>query len=146
MFKATLLGNVVRDPNLASTRSGVTVCNIDVACSMKRKDANGEHRSIFVKVTAWRGLAELCARYLKKGRKVQFIGDVDAEAYMGNDGQPKVSLLMTADDVEFIGGKMDVYDQEESQEPAGGNQYRAEPKAEQDGFIAVDMGEDDLPF
>ena len=145
MFRGTIVGNVVREPRMASTKTGIAVCNIDVATYSKRKDANGEKRTIYVKVTAWRALAETCAKYLHKGRKVIFYGTIEGEAYMGNDNQAHYNLLLDADDMEMIGSQHDAEPVAE-ENLAGGNQYRPEPKAPTEGFVAVDMSEDELPF
>ena len=142
MLKATLIGNVVRDPRMASTKMGVAVCSIDIATEKRQKNEDGSKATMFVTVTAWRSLAEICGKYLKRGRKVAFYGVIDEpHVYTGNDGAPKCQLCMTADDVEFIGSKSDAI----VDENVGNNQYRQEPKTEQDGFIAVDLGSE-LPF
>lgn len=146
MLRGVLIGNVVREPRMASTKTGAAVCNLDVATDSYRREADGKRRSIYVKVAAWGNLAETCARHLTKGRKVAVHGEIDAETYMGSDGQPHYNLTMNAKDVEFIGAKTDIENLDGNTEPAGGNQYKPEPKADVEGFVAVDMNEDELPF
>lgn len=124
MNKVYLIGNVCADPQLRSTKDGIQVCSFNLAVNHKGKDKETE----FFKITSWRALADLCGKYLAKGRKVCVVGSVGASAYMGKDGKPKASIEVTADEVEFLS-------------PA------AEPQAKKDadaGFVNVD--DQELPF
>lgn len=56
----------------------------------------------YFRVTAWERLADNCAQYLGKGKKVCVIGSVSARVYTGNDGENRVSLEVTAQEVEFL--------------------------------------------
>jgi single-strand DNA-binding protein len=105
-----IVGNVGRDPELRYTQSGVAVCDFSVAVSRRWNDkASGQAReeTTWFKVSAWRALAETCAQYLAKGRQVMVTGRVSADAYMGQDGQPRASLELTALDVQFLGSRGD---------------------------------------
>ena len=133
MNKLTIIGNLTRDPELRTTQQGIPVCSFTVAVNRRK----GEE-SDFFRVTAWRGLAETCARYLAKGRKVCVIGPVSASTYQTNTGETRVSLDQTAEDVEFLSSRGD------QQETAYQNQERQAIQQEQ-GFTPVDMG-DEIPF
>ena len=98
MIKLMLIGNLTRDPELRTTPGGVSVCDFTIAVNGKKK----EDESQFFKVTAWRGLGESCAKYLSKGKKVFVTGPVSARSYKTNNGETRVSLEVTADDVEFL--------------------------------------------
>lgn len=104
MNKLTITGNLVRDPELRTVGSGINVCTFTVAVN-RRKKAEGQPEADFFRVSAWRGLAETCSKYLAKGRKVAVVGSVSAQAYMGSDGTAKASLELTADDVEFLSSR-----------------------------------------
>lgn len=104
MNKLTITGNLVRDPELRTVGSGINVCTFTVAVN-RRKKAEGQPEADFFRVSAWRGLAETCSKYLAKGRKVAVVGRVSAQAYMGSDGTAKASLELTADDVEFLSSR-----------------------------------------
>ena len=141
MVNGSLVGRLTRDPHLATTKTGKSVCNFDLACSTRDKNSDGTRRVQYVRVTVWGTLGESCGRYLHKGRMVYCIGQISSEAYMGNDGNPKSAITMTADNVEFLTNNDDP---EASQEPTPA-QIKPEARAEQEGFIAVDDS-DDLPF
>lgn len=97
---------MVRDPELKTTQTGVSVCTFTVAVNRKSKNTEGSQpEADFFRVTAWRQLGEICAKFLKKGRKVCVIGPVSASAYMSTDGKPHAGLELQADDVEFLSPK-----------------------------------------
>jgi single-strand DNA-binding protein len=114
MNRLTIIGNLVRDPELRTVGSGINVCTFTVAVN-RRKKAEGQPEADFFRVSAWRGLAETCSKYLAKGRKVAVVGSVSAQAYMGSDGTAKASLELTADDVEFLSSR----NESEGTSPAG---------------------------
>ena len=141
MNKLTIIGNLTRDPELRTTSSGVNVCDFTVAVNRRqRKDAqSGQPDADFFRVTAWRQLADLCARYLSKGRKVCVVGPVSVHTFTGNDGNTRASLEVTADDVEFLSSRNDG---EAGAYSAPAAAPAAEPQAA--GFTAVET--DELPF
>lgn len=135
MNKLCIQGNITRDPEMRATRDGVQVCTFTVA--VNRRAPKGAEQTDFFKVTAWRGLAESCGKYLMKGRKVMVWGPVGVEAYEGRDGKTRVEMKVTAEDVEFVGGR------ETGDKPqAPSAQKSEEPKKDE----WVEVTEGDLPF
>ena len=104
MNKLTIIGNLVRDPELRTTSQGISVCTFTVAVN-RRNTREGQPEADFFRVTAWRQMGENCGKYLAKGRKVCVIGSVSVSTYTGNDGSTKANLEVTADDVEFLSPK-----------------------------------------
>lgn len=100
MNKGMFIGNLTRDPELRETQNGTTVCTFTLAVNKRSQSEQPE--ADYIRVTAWRGLGESCSKYLKKGRKCCVIGEVRATAYVGNDGSPRASLEVVADEVEFL--------------------------------------------
>ncbi len=137
MNKIMLIGNLTRDPELRSTSSGVTVCSFTIAVNRRFAQQGGERQTDFFRINAWRQLGETCARYLAKGRKVAVIGELQARTYQGNDGATRMSLDVSADEVEFLSPRQ----QEESGAPAQ-RQNAAPPDLA--GF--TDIQSDDIPF
>lgn len=144
MNKLTIIGNLTRDPELRTVGSGISVCDFTVAVNRRNRsqNANGQPETDFFRVTAWRQLGETCARYLAKGRKVCVMGPVSARTYQANDGSTRVSLEVTADDVEFLTSRAE-------SEAMGGYAPAASapapsPMAQSSGFTAVET--DELPF
>lgn len=137
MNKIMLIGNLTRDPELRSTSSGVTVCSFTIAVNRRFAQQGGERQTDFFRINAWRQLGETCARYLTKGRKVAVIGELQARTYQGNDGATRMSLDVSADEVEFLSPRQ----QEEGGAPAQ-RQNAAPPDLA--GF--TDIQSDDIPF
>ena len=92
MNKATFIGNLTRDPELRSTTTGAQVCNFTIA--VNRRTKRGQPAEVdYVRVTVWRDLAEICGRFLAKGRKVACTGSVSASGYISKlDGKPGAML------------------------------------------------------
>ncbi len=99
-------------------------------------------------VIAWRQLAELCSRYLSKGRKVAVTGSIQTRTYEAKDGAKRVAWDIVAEEVEFL----------TSQSQKNSGSFGAPTSAPQDGrtdsapqhhgdyggFTEVD--DDQLPF
>ncbi len=107
MNKAFIIGNLTKAPELKTTQSGVSVCNFTVAVNRAYKDQNGERQVDFLPVVVWRGLAESCAKYLDKGRKVAVVGEIQTRSYDAQDGTKRYVTEIIASDVEFLSAKED---------------------------------------
>ena len=95
-----IIGNLTRAPEMRQTESGIPVCNFTVAVNRR---TNGERpEADYFRVTAWRGLAENCYKFLDKGKKCAVVGAVKATGYMDREGNPRAALEMTAMEVEFL--------------------------------------------
>lgn len=111
MYQYTVIvGNVGRDPEMRYTQGGTAVCDFSVAVSRKWTDQrSGEQRekTTWVRVSAWNKLAEVCNQYVKAGMRVLVTGEVDASAWIGQDGAAKATLELTAKEVKFLSRKED---------------------------------------
>lgn len=133
MNKVIIIGNLTRDPETATTGSGIQKCSFTVAVQRRFANAQGVREADFIPVVAWRQLAELCGRYLAKGRKVAVEGSIQTRSYDAQDGTKRYVTEIIAENVEFLSSRDDP---KEASAPA--------PKAAQDGFAEVD--DDELPF
>ena len=153
MNKLIIIGNLTRDPEVRTTPSGDNVTSFTVAVNRRtrRDPQSNQPDADFFRVSAWRQLGENCGKYLAKGRKVCVSGPVSARTYQANDGTTRVSLEVTADDVEFLTSRAEA-------DAMGGGSYTAPaasapaptpapaPASESQsaGFTAVET--DELPF
>lgn len=96
MNKIYIIGNVSNDPETKETKNA-SVCVFNVA-------VNNKETAIFYRVNAWRGLGEICQKYVEKGKKVAVIGDLNPRLYESK-GKTMMSLDITADEVEFLSAK-----------------------------------------
>ena len=141
MNQHMIIGNLTHDPETGTTVNGVNWCRFKVAVRKKYKRDGGPDAD-FIWVTAWRGLGDTCAKYLKKGRKVCVVGVPQASGWIGQDGQVKTQLELTADDVEFLssaaGGNNAPTDADAPPAPAGSQDAPVDP---QSGMAVVDPEE-----
>jgi single-strand DNA-binding protein len=113
MQQIQFIGNLCNDPELRQTNTGTQVCSFSVAVNRRFKDKDGNTATDFFRVTAWRGLAENCSKYLAKGRKVYVRGELQVWEYTAKDGAVKFSMDVQADEVEFLTPKSEA----EAQKP-----------------------------
>lgn len=86
--KAQVIGNVTRDPEMRQLPSGQSVANFAVATNRSFTDKEGNKRDDveFHNVVVWGKLAEICAQYLTKGKKVYLDGRLQTRSWDGQDG------------------------------------------------------------
>ena len=150
MNKVYLIGNLTRDPEMRSTSSGISVCNFSIAVNRRFKNAQtGQQETDFFNIVAWRQLAELCGRYLAKGRKVAVFGSIQTRSYEAQDGSKRTAFDIVADEVEFLSsanaGSAPSSDYHAAVSPAPVQRQQAPSYAPADsGFTQVD--DDELPF
>ena len=102
MNKVFLIGNLTRDPELTETPSGVAVCRFAIAVSRDYANADGNRETDFFNITVWRGRAENCGKYLKKGNKVAIVGSLQTRSYEDKDGIKRNVTDVVASEVEFL--------------------------------------------
>lgn len=141
MNKIVLIGNLTHDPEVRSTPNGVTVCSFNIAVNRRFAQQGGERQTDFFRINAWRQLGDTCARYLAKGRKVAVIGELQARTYEAKDGTTRMSLDVSADEVEFLTPR-------QQDDSGSGYAPRArEPQQQpQDLSGFADIQSDDIPF
>lgn len=100
----TLSGNLTRDPELRSTPSGTSVCKMRVANNRRFKDSSGNwaDRPNYFDVTAWAGLADICAQYLSKGRGVLVMGELRWREWTADDNTKRQAVEINAREVQFL--------------------------------------------
>jgi single-strand DNA-binding protein len=97
-------GRLVRDPELRYTASGTPVANFTIAVDRFPKP-DGTKDADFVRITAWKKLAETCASNLMKGRLVGVDGRLQVRTYQDKDGQNRTSTEIVAENIQFLDSK-----------------------------------------
>lgn len=89
--KVMLIGNLGADPEVRNTPSGAQVANFRVACTENWKDASGQRqeRTEWVTIVAWKGLADIAQKYLRKGSKVYVEGKLQTRQWEDKNGGGK---------------------------------------------------------
>ena len=98
-----IVGNLTNNPDVRITQSGDKVCSFGVAVN-RRRTAQGQEADFF-RITAWRGLAETCEKFLAKGRKVAVVGSVSVNVYTAQSGVTRATMEVNAESVEFLSPK-----------------------------------------
>lgn len=102
-----LAGALTKDPEMRFAPSGVAVCNLRLATNRKYKAGNGEWKEevTYVSIETWGKSAEACGEYLKKGSPVLVEGRLKFKEWKAQDGTNRSALEVSADRVQFLGGK-----------------------------------------
>ncbi|MBQ3596376.1 MAG: single-stranded DNA-binding protein [Clostridia bacterium] len=133
MNKVILVGNLTRDPELSETPSGIPVCRFAIAVSRDYANAEGNRETDFFNITVWRGRAENCGKYLKKGNKVAIVGSLQNRSYDDKDGNKRYVTDVVANEVEFLTPKSASNDSED--EPSSARRERPQLEAIDDNQL-----------
>lgn len=140
IMRVTGSGNLTRDVELRSTKSGAQVANLRVAFNTRRPDGQGgwTDKANYVDVEVWGAQAENCAKYLSKGSRVFVDGELDYQEWEDRStGQKRSTIRVRAQTVTFEGGG------------SGGPGPAARPSSDAPPLTetpsAYDAG-DDIPF
>ena len=102
MNKVWLIGNLTKDPELSETPNGLAVCKFSIAVSRDYSNSEGTRETDFFNITVWRGRAESCGKYLRKGSKVSVVGSLQTRSYEDKDGIKRSVTDVVASEVEFL--------------------------------------------
>ena len=103
-----IAGNLTRDPELRTTPSGVSVCEVSVATNRNYKDRDGvmQEEATFVEVTLWGKTAEAAAANLVKGRGILVDGRLKLDTWEDKEtGSKRSKLRVVGDRFDFTDNK-----------------------------------------
>lgn len=104
----TIMGRLVRDPELRRTGSGTPVASFTLAVDRDfGKNENGEKETDFIDCVAWRSTAEFVSKYFTKGRMAVASGKLQIRNWTDNDGNKRRTAEVIADNVYFADSKKD---------------------------------------
>ena len=134
-----LMGRLTAEPELRSTQSGTSLTRFTIAVNRYSKD--GENKTDFIDVTAWRKTAEFVSRYFHKGSMIALQGSIQTDNYTDRDGNKRKSFQIVANNVSFCGSK----DESASANPVFDQQQSHRPTDISD-FEPIDDDDYELPF
>ena len=128
MNTVILIGRLTKDPEIrVISQSETTVANFTLAVD---RPMAKEKTADFIRIVCFGKTAELCERFLTKGRQVAVHGRIQTGSYKTQSGETRYTTEVVAERVEFLGSKGDSSPKEvDSSIP--------------DGFSELD---DDVPF
>ena len=105
--KVLLIGNLGADPDMRYTPSGAGVCEMRLATNESWTDKSGQkqERTEWHRIVVWGKRAELCAKYLQKGRQCFVEGRLRTRSWEDRDGNKRYTTEIVATDVQFLGGR-----------------------------------------
>ena len=128
--RIVLIGRLTADPELRKTPNGVSVTTFTLAVDRSFTKQNGEKETDFIRIVTWRGLAENCANYLKKGRLAAVDGRLQIRSYENKEGRRMTIAEVVADNVRFLESK---------------GKHHSQPNLN-DQEETIDISDDELPF
>lgn len=127
--KVIIIGRMGADPEVKTVSGGNTVARLSVATSENWKDRDGQkqERTEWHKVVVWGKLAELCGKYLSKGRQVYVEGRLQTRSWEDQQGQKKYTTEIVANTVQFLGGTTGASRDNSQQDDFGSQDFGPEP-------------------
>jgi single-strand DNA-binding protein len=150
--KATIIGNLTRDPELAYTPKGTAVCKFGIAVNESYTDAAGQKVEVvtFHDLQAWQKPAELLAQYCRKGDPLFVTAKIRVEKWDDKQtGDKRSKTVFVVEEFRFLGGKReadaDGGQARESRRTAPARPSTAPPKPAA-GSTEQPPEDDDVPF
>ena len=105
--KCVFIGRLTAAPDIRYSQNGEQVTNINLAINERRKNKNGETHEIteFVRVVAFRKLAEIIGQYCKKGDQIYIEGKLQTRKWSDKNGQDHYTTEIIADQMQMLGSK-----------------------------------------
>lgn len=116
----TMMGRLTADPELRYTQSDIPVTSFRIAVDRNYADQEGEVKTDFFDVTAWRGTAEIVCKYFTKGRMIAIDGRLETQSWQDRDGNNRVSVGIVAESVFFADSKREERKEEEQKSSSKG--------------------------
>lgn len=105
--KVILIGNLVADPELKKTQSGVSVTSFRIAVGRRFTRQGEQPQADFIDIVAWRQQAEFVTRFFTKGKPILVCGQLQTRTWTDNNGQKRYATEVVADEITFVGNKSD---------------------------------------
>jgi len=131
----TLMGRLVKDPELRYTNNQTPVMSVTVAVDRDfGKDINGNKITDFIDLVAWKSTAEFINKYFAKGQMIAVQGSIQNRIWEDKEGKNRRSTEVLVSSAYFGEGKKSESNVKESDLP----------QVKEPEFIETDEG--DLPF
>ena len=147
--KVMLMGNLVRDPELRVTPSGLSICRFTLACSRSVKTEKAENgmreETTFVDVETFGKQAEVVAKYFTKGRPIFVEGRLRLNEWQSQTGEKRSKLMVVLENFVFVGSNSQQMDgTEKTSTPF--SYEKAESKGENIDTPFNNAADEDVPF
>lgn len=149
--KVILVGNLGKDPELRYTPSGAAVATFSLATTerFKGKDGQMQEKTEWHNIVVWRQLAEICGKYLHKGKQIYVEGRIQTRSYDDRDGNKRYITEIVADQMQMLGRAGEegaAAPRGESRPARSGNSSGGNAPAYEDFSEPPFNPDDDIPF
>ncbi len=143
--KVILVGNVGKDPETRYLEGGTAVSKFSLATSESYRNRDGEKITTteWHNIVVWRGLAEICEKYVKKGSQLYIEGRIKTRSYNDKDGNTRYITEIVGDTMQMLGKRSD--DSQDNSSGAGAYHQESGPSSapRQAESPAQNTGKDD---
>ena len=120
----TLMGRLVRDPELRRTGSGIAVASFRIAVDRDYSPKDGgERKADFIDCVAWRQTGEFISKYFTKGRMIVVDGRLEMRDWTDKEGNKRTSAEIVVANAYFGDSKRDGDSGSFGGNSYGGNNY-----------------------
>jgi len=124
--KVILIGHLGKDPEARQLEGGVSVVSFPMATSETfNKDGRKVEQTEWHNIVMWRGLADVAAKFLQKGKLVYIEGKLRTRSFEDKEGVKKYTTEVVAENFTLLGRKTDF---------EGENEQRPSKSGGQEGF------------
>ena len=113
MNKIVLIGRTTKDCELRATATGKQVASFTLAVDRDFKNAQGEREADFLPCVVWGKLADVCEKYVTKGKQLAVAGRVQTRNYEDKDGQRRYITEIIVSDLQVLGSRQDAQSPQE---------------------------------
>lgn len=138
--KVILVGRTGKDPEVRYIDGGTPVAKFPLATDESYKKKNGEkvENTEWHNIVAWRGLAEVIEKYVKKGDQLYIEGKIKTTSYTDKNDVKRYRTEIICDNIQMLGSK----NKEDRESPA--ETVAEKPVPENNATESKET--DDLPF
>lgn len=160
--KCMLIGHIGQDPEVryvgAAGDTNSKVATFSLATTERYKDRNGEvkENTEWHSIVAWRGLADLAERYIRKGTQLYIEGRLKTRSWQDQNGITRYLTDIVADKIDLLSrpkdsaveGARQMQQQQATavQQPANTAPAATQQPVQKSMFEPSDAPDDDLPF
>jgi len=106
--KVILVGHLGKDPEARFLEGGVSVVSFPLATSESfNKDGRKVEQTEWHNIVMWRGLADVAAKFLQKGKLVYIEGKLRTRSFEDKEGIKKYTTEVVAENFTLLGRKTD---------------------------------------
>lgn len=103
--RVTLIGRLVRDPDLRRTNDGTMVASFTIAVNRNYTAKDGQQQADFINCVVWRKTAETLEKYCRKGNLIGLDGRLQTRTYENAQGQRVFATEVVCDNIQFLESK-----------------------------------------